>query len=299
MTIPTDLEDPSRQFAHQIPSRHFTDPIFDEYLDPNIHATWEPCPSATNRSQYLAELERFISASPQYDFAIVNSCCTVRPSKRKATVWLTLNITGVPVKQYGGVSRETVVKLDWRLTRSGWRCVRKKGVRGSAAFGGKRKMSAISRSAVKTATGATFDVFEIDWSQAIGAHLEHLSRQFAQHVQAHDFSSPVFAHLAPEVDAAWEDFPPCSSREQYLAMLEEIAKRSPRYGCEVLNTCSAVRKSGRKATVWLTVLVTGLPVERHEEMHRESVMKLEWSLGRNRGWKCVRKMELRGSGSFG
>ncbi|KAK0257754.1 hypothetical protein LTR91_006297 [Friedmanniomyces endolithicus] len=149
------------------------------------------------------------------------------------------------------------------------------------------------------AGGGTFTVLEINWSQAIGAHLEALSLQFAAQIQTRNFSAPIFAYLAPEIDAAWDDFPPCSSRTQYLAALEANAARSPRYGCEVLNACSAVRKSGSRATVWLTVVVTGLPVERHEKMRRESVMKLDWKLGRNRGWKCVRKTELRGSGTGG
>ncbi|KAK0346155.1 hypothetical protein LTR91_016752 [Friedmanniomyces endolithicus] len=150
-----------------------------------------------------------------------------------------------------------------------------------------------------TGGAGTFDVLEINWSQAIGAHLESLSRQFAAQIQTRNFSASIFTYLAPEIDAAWDDFPPCSSRTQYLAALEANAARSPRYGCEVLNACSAVRKSGSRATVWLTVVVTGLPVERHEEMLRESVMRLDWKLGRNRGWKCVRKTELRGSGTFG
>ncbi|KAK1086702.1 hypothetical protein LTR33_001447, partial [Friedmanniomyces endolithicus] len=95
-----------------------------------------------------------------------------------------------------------------------------------------------------TGGAGTFDVLEINWSQAIGAHLESLSRQFAAQIQTRNFSASIFTYLAPEIDAAWDDFPPCSSRTQYLAALEANAARSPRYACEVLNACSAVRKSG-------------------------------------------------------
>jgi len=84
----------------------------------------------------LAELESFATASPLYTFELVNSFSAVKPSRRKAAVWVTINVTGVPVAQYELANRESVVRFDWRWGREGWKCVQQKSLRGSAAFGG-------------------------------------------------------------------------------------------------------------------------------------------------------------------
>ncbi|KAK4961247.1 hypothetical protein LTR10_001737 [Elasticomyces elasticus] len=135
-SISTHLEDVSCQLVNLIHLRQFDDPMLEQYLDKNIHASWDLRPSATTREQYLIDLNKLIHASPDYGHEIVNCCSSIKSSRRRATVWITLNVSGVPIRQYGGVSRESVVLLEWRWSRRGWKCIRKKGVRGSAPFGG-------------------------------------------------------------------------------------------------------------------------------------------------------------------
>ena len=142
-----------------------------------------------------------------------------------------------------------------------------------------------------------YNVFATNDNTTIGARLERISSHVLLRLVRHEFDDPVYQHFAPIVYADYDGSPGFVTREQYLEDLERIMNEMPDPCYEPVSSCWIVRGSSkRKATVWITARVTGVPLQ-GESIRRELVIKFEWRRGKE-GWQIVSKTKLRGSVPF-
>jgi len=142
---------------------------------------------------------------------------------------------------------------------------------------------------------SSYNVFPTRGDEVTRSHLEQLSCLLMNGLQDRNWNDPVFIHLAPNLYAIWDGFPVCNSREQYLDNIDATMRASPNFCSEILLTSSTIRGvSKRKATVWITVRLGGLPLIGSEGLEREAVFRHDWRR-RTEGWQCVQITALRGS----
>ncbi|KAK3636962.1 hypothetical protein LTR56_012622 [Elasticomyces elasticus] len=126
------IEHLSRQLAVLVHERRYLDPLLLRHIDPNILASFEDCPESTTSTEYLGTLAAAAIVNPKYALEVLNTCSAVDKVGGIGTVWVTIIVSFLPKVHFRNVSRETVVRLDWRMTERGWVCVRHTGIRGSA-----------------------------------------------------------------------------------------------------------------------------------------------------------------------
>ncbi|KAK5687151.1 hypothetical protein LTS10_001289 [Elasticomyces elasticus] len=132
-------------------------------------------------------------------------------------------------------------------------------------------------------------------SNSSDSAIEDLSRQLAVLVHERRYLDPLLLrHIDPNMTASFEDFPESTTSTEYLGTLAAAAIVNPKYALEVLNTCSAVDRIGGIRTVWVTMITSFLPKDHFRNVHRETVVRLDWRRG-ERGWVCVRHTGIRGS----
>ncbi|KAK5745025.1 hypothetical protein LTR17_001776 [Elasticomyces elasticus] len=117
--------------------------------------------------------------------------------------------------------------------------------------------------------------------------IEDLSRQLAMLVHERRYLDPLLLrHIDPNILASFEDFPESTTSTEYLGTLAAAAIVNPKYALEVMNTCSAVDKIAGIGTVWVTMIISFLPKRHFRNVHRETVVRLDWRR-MERGWIAV------------
>jgi hypothetical protein len=112
-------------------TRTIDEDFMREILAPDFKANIDSFPVAADASTHINNLRIQGEEHPQWTLEVLNSTAAFSDRKRKATVWVTLSVKGLPVTGFEQVARESVSAVRWRRVPGGcWICTRWKTVRG-------------------------------------------------------------------------------------------------------------------------------------------------------------------------
>jgi len=131
----------------------------------------------------------------------------------------------------------------------------------------------------------------------LSTHLLHL-------LVARQFTHPsIFRYFSSEMDSTAHFFGDVHGLPGFLKTCDVCFVLSSKFTYNLLNSCAtAMAVAGdddkQRATVWATLQIGNPPSNEEANVVRESVVKLDWELGREEVWRCVRLSMMRGGPAF-
>ena len=129
----------------------------------------------------------------------------------------------------------------------------------------------------------------------LAGHSQKIMQSFDLREVDEDF---LLEYLSPNFEAAIEDFPTASTAAEHIANIKQTAQQYPSWTLEVLNTTTMLYDKGRKAKVFVTLSVKGLPLHGFEASVRESACMIKWRRVSGKRWICTKWVATRGPGTF-
>jgi len=129
------LDHLSCHLVHLVHLGQHDDPAISRYFSPILEARWQAFPTTTGLKTFLDICKALTKINSNKSLGILNSSAVADEQKCKATVWVTLTVSNLPATDHLSVCQETVCKMDWRLGKNGWVCVRHTSMRAPAFVG--------------------------------------------------------------------------------------------------------------------------------------------------------------------
>jgi hypothetical protein len=107
----------------------------------------------------------------------------------------------------------------------------------------------------------------------------------------------LLSHLSPTFQSAIEDFPKAFSAAEHIENIRHQSLIYPFWTLEVINKTATLYDKNRRAKVWLTLDVHGIPLEGRQMSARESVAIVRWRRVPGKQWVCTKWIGTRGPGT--
>lgn len=109
-----------------------------------------------------------------------------------------------------------------------------------------------------------------------------------------NFHHPLLArHIAPEFNSSQDDLPGSEDREDHLELAAEALSSMPDYRCVIYDCVARICEGGRKAKVWTSKRLSGLP----GGICKDGVSVMAWER-RGQVWMCTRLKMMRGVAEY-
>ncbi|TKA63682.1 hypothetical protein B0A55_10692 [Friedmanniomyces simplex] len=129
--VAAQLEQDSRKLIEAFTSHHMHDTAIMNLMHTDLKAHFDDFPAATSAASHVARLTDTSLRHPDWQVQILNACTSVNVPAGYGTVWMTLGISGVPLKEFENVRREAVCIMTWHWQVDGkWLLVEQRNVRG-------------------------------------------------------------------------------------------------------------------------------------------------------------------------
>jgi hypothetical protein len=106
-------------------------------------------------------------------------------------------------------------------------------------------------------------------------------------------------HLAPRFRATLDTKPMAFSAAQYIQNVQMFLRANSTWRQNIVATTATLTDEGRRATVWVTLVTTGLQGSTSEFTSREAVNRLRWRRLPGMRWTCTSCHVVRGPGQTG
>ncbi|KAK5731267.1 hypothetical protein LTR15_001206 [Elasticomyces elasticus] len=115
--IAQQLERDSRKIVAAFTEHKLLDDEITAIMHPGLVTWFDGLPNATSAAEHVQNLDTLSMGHPNWEVHVVNGCASARNGY--GTVWLTINITGIPDKGFENMQREAVCIMSWRKQGNG------------------------------------------------------------------------------------------------------------------------------------------------------------------------------------